>query len=106
MPCYEQRIYSVVFQAGNRALLLETLDRMKLEHITSEVGKIEIVGKGITLDLQTERAEVIDGRQSLLNTIKQEYSFSAIRKVAKRNGWRVNVKDKATQSYAGTMSKM
>jgi len=87
MPCYQVRTMSVEFQAKHLDILTEALT--SLDWNWRVVGhEIVIPGRGVTLNLETQQAEIEVGvGQGNLNRIKQAYSEKALERVARLKMW-------------------
>jgi len=86
MPCYEVRMISVKFKIGNASLLEQALKSLGLMHTVFPNRKL-ITTEGISLDLESGKAIVLDGYQDRLNQIKQAYSREAVKVAAKKFAW-------------------
>jgi hypothetical protein len=86
MPCYEERVISVEFKAGNSAVLLKAIDSLGFDHF--EHGNTVSINRGsIVIDLAKGTAVFADYYQDSVNKLKQAYSREAIKVAAKKFAW-------------------
>ena len=104
MPCWEVRTLSVEFQAKYRDLLEEAIADLGWSLDQLKEGRWQIFPQGATsflVDLDQGKATITDGQQRHLNQLKVAYSQAAVRKVAKKRGW----KTKFTSPTKGKFTK-
>ena len=89
MPCWEVNTISVEFHVANKDVLIDALESMGVQYSVSG-NRISLNYGDITLNLTTGTAELKNRtQQTKLNLLKQAYSETALKKVAKLNGWAI-----------------
>ena len=89
MPCWEVNVYTLEFKAENIDLLKEALESLGYNYEIYELrGETYCsIRGGIELNLTRGQATVSDYNRDRLNRVKQEYSWKAVEKVAKKKKW-------------------
>jgi len=77
---------SVKFTAKHRKILDEAIAFMRMNVVVRPDNKIVLDGSMI-LDLENETAEIPSDMQWKLNQLKKNYSYCALKSVAKTNLW-------------------
>jgi len=98
MPCYEISLTTVEFKVKNLDLLEKAIaDSLGWNYsiIAGSTGVcvINIVGKGITINLKDQTITCSDRQQDLVNRLKQQYSHEVIKQAAKKKRWILSSKE-------------
>ena len=99
MPCYEVNLMSVEFNTKNKDLLIEALNKLKINYYTNEKNEI-VTESYVNFDIIKGKAMLQENDKfalSQLNLIKRTVSSIALEIVSKSRKW--NLKKKSDNKF-------
>ena len=108
MPCWQVQTMSVEFKSSHVDLLEAALKAEGLRYEINKERTLVTIDKGndwsqIKLDLVKGTAQLRTQVQPVLNSLKRAYSMEAVKQLAVKNRWKLNVDAKAKNK--GTFSR-
>lgn len=86
MPCWEVNYMLVEFKAENLDLLKKSLGALKYRYSEHEKF-IDVFNGRFTIHLDTHEVKFPTSSASMVNRLKQEYSWQALQMVASKKKW-------------------
>jgi hypothetical protein len=96
MPCYQMNLVSVEFKAKSKPHLEAALVALGWSY-SYFANDMKVRVKGMTLDLETGKAEISQYGQDTLNKLKIAYSVEVVKSEAAKRRW--VLKKRAAQKF-------